>query len=100
MTEAATSDSSGEDTQGEARMRTVTGRVVSNKMDKTISVLISRVVKHPVYGKYLRRSTKVLVHDDENTCQAGDVVSITECRPFSKRKTWRLVEVLERAEAQ
>ena len=100
MTEAATSDSSGEDTQGEARMRTVTGRVVSNKMDKTISVLISRVVKHPVYGKYLRRSTKVLVHDDENTCQAGDVVSITECRPLSKRKAWRLVEVLERAEAQ
>ncbi len=95
MTEATTNE-----TQGEAKMRTVTGRVVSNKMDKTISVLVSRVVKHPIYGKYLRRSTKVLVHDDENTCQAGDVVSITECRPFSKRKAWRLVEVLERAEAQ
>lgn len=95
MTEEKTNEA-----QGEARMRTVTGRVVSNKMDKTIAVLISRVVKHPVYGKYLRRSTKVLVHDDENTCQAGDVVSITECRPLSKRKSWRLVEVLERAEAQ
>ncbi len=88
------------ETPVETKSRTVTGRVVSNKMDKTISVLISRVVKHPLYGKYLRRSTKVLVHDEQNTCQAGDVVSITECRPFSKRKAWRLVEVLERSEAQ
>ncbi len=87
-------------TNAESQMRTVTGRVVSDKMDKSISVQVSRVVKHPVYGKYLRRSTKVLVHDEENTCNAGDVVSITECRPFSKRKAWRLVEVLERAEAQ
>jgi len=86
--------------QAETKMRTVTGRVISNKMDKSASVLISRVVKHPVYGKYLRRSSKVLVHDEENTCQAGDLVSISECRPFSKRKAWRLVEVLERAEAQ
>lgn len=88
------------ETQAEKNMRTVTGRVVSDKMDKSASVLISRVVKHPVYGKYLRRSTKVLVHDEDNACQAGDVVSITECRPLSKRKAWRLVEVLERAEAQ
>jgi small subunit ribosomal protein S17 len=95
MTEA-TSNSS----QDEKKMRTVTGRVVSDKMDKSISVLISRVVKHPLYGKYLRRSSKVLVHDEENSCHAGDVVSITECRPISKRKAWRLVEVLERAEAQ
>ncbi len=86
--------------QAETSRRTVTGRVVSNKMDKSISVLVSRVVKHPVYGKYLRRSTKVLAHDDQNMCQEGDVVSITECRPLSKRKAWRLVEVLERAEAQ
>jgi small subunit ribosomal protein S17 len=99
MTEVTISDSQG-DSQGEARSRTVTGQVVSDKMDKTVSVLISRVVKHPVYGKYLRRSTKVLVHDEENTCHAGDVVSITECRPLSKRKAWRLIEVLERAEAQ
>ena len=100
MTEATTSNSSQGETQAEKTMRTVTGRVVSDKMDKSVSVQISRVVKHPLYGKYLRRSTKVLVHDEENTCNAGDVVSITECRPFSKRKAWRLVEVLERAEAQ
>lgn len=85
---------------GEAQVRTQTGTVVSNKMDKTVAVQISRYVKHPLYGKYLRRSTKVLVHDEDNTCQEGDVVSITECRPFSKRKSWRLVEVIERAEAQ
>ncbi len=83
-----------------ASARTVTGRVVSNKMDKTISVLVSRVVKHPVYGKYLRRSTKVLAHDEENACREGDVVSIAECRPYSKRKAWRLVGIVERAEAQ
>jgi len=99
MAEEMNKESQG-DIQGESAMRTVTGRVVSNKMDKSISVLISRVVKHPVYGKYLRRSTKVLAHDDQNVCQEGDVVSITECRPLSKRKAWRLVEVLERAEAQ
>ncbi len=87
-------------TEMKTQARTVTGRVVSDKMDKTVSVLISRVVKHPIYGKYLRRSTKVLVHDEENTCHAGDRVSITESRPISKRKAWRLVEVLERAEAQ
>lgn len=88
------------ETQTAEKMRTVTGRVISDKMDKSVSVQISRIVKHPVYGKYLRRSTKVLVHDEENTCNEGDVVSITECRPFSKRKAWRLVEVLERAESQ
>ena len=86
--------------QAETKLRTMTGRVVSDKMDKTVSVLISRVVKHPLYGKYISRSTKVLVHDELNACHAGDVVSITECRPISKRKAWRLVEVLERAEAQ
>jgi len=92
-----------ETTNNEARAaaaRTVTGRVVSNKMDKTVSVLVSRVVKHPVYGKYLRRSTKVLAHDEENACREGDVVSIAECRPYSKRKAWRLVDIVERAEAQ
>lgn len=86
--------------EAEAAVRTLTGQVVSNKMDKTVSVRVSRVVKHPVYGKYLRRSTKVLVHDEENACREGDVVSITECRPFSKRKAWRLVDIVERAEAQ
>lgn len=85
--------------QADTNLRTLTGKVVSDKMDQTISVAIPRVVKHPVYGKYLRRTTKVLVHDQDNTCKQGDMVSIAECRPVSKRKSWRLVEVLERAEA-
>jgi small subunit ribosomal protein S17 len=78
--------------------RTVTGKVVSNKMDKTVTVLIERKVKHPVYGKYIRRSTKLHVHDAENTCQEGDTVTIEECRPLSKSKSWRLVEVVGRSE--
>lgn len=77
------------------KIRTVTGRVVSNKMDKTAAVLVERLVKHPVYGKYVKRSTKFLVHDENNQCQEGDIVSITSCRPLSKNKTFRLVEVLE-----
>jgi small subunit ribosomal protein S17 len=94
------SESAATSSQEKTEMRTLTGEVVSNKMDKTISVSIGRVVKHPIYGKYLRRTSKVLVHDEENSCQQGDIVSITECRPISKRKAWRLVEVLERAEAE
>ena len=77
------------------KVRTVTGRVVSNKMDKTAAVLVERLVKHPVYGKYVKRSTKFLVHDEANQCQEGDIVSITSSRPISKRKTFTLVEVLE-----
>ncbi|QWF70274.1 30S ribosomal protein S17 [Methylomonas paludis] len=77
------------------KVRTVTGRVVSNKMDKTVAVLVERLVKHPVYGKYVKRSTKFLVHDEANQCQEGDIVSITSSRPISKRKTFTLVEVLE-----
>jgi len=77
------------------KLRTITGRVVSNKMDKTITVLVERVVKHPVYGKYVKRSTKMMAHDENNICQEGDVVSITSCRPLSKNKTFKLVEVLE-----
>jgi len=77
------------------KIRTVIGRVVSNKMDKTASVLVERLVKHPVYGKYVKRSTKFLVHDENNQCQEGDIVSITSCRPLSKNKTFKLVEVLE-----
>jgi small subunit ribosomal protein S17 len=77
------------------KIRTVTGRVVSNKMDKTASVLVERLVKHPVYGKYVKLSTKFLVHDENNQCQEGDIVSITSCRPISKRKTFKLIEVLE-----
>lgn len=78
-------------------LRTISGRVVSNKMDKTITVLVERVVKHPVYGKYIKRSTKIMAHDELNQCQEGDVVSITSCRPLSKHKTFKLVQVLESA---
>ena len=81
-----------------APVRTLTGTVVSNKMQKTIAVVVERLVKHPQYGKYVRRTTKLLAHDESNTSKAGDLVSITECRPYSKRKAWRLVEVLRRSE--
>ncbi|MCP1728514.1 small subunit ribosomal protein S17 [Natronospira proteinivora] len=77
--------------------RTILGRVVSTKGDKTISVYIERRVSHPLYGKYIRRSTKLLAHDEENACRDGDVVTIAECRPLSKRKSWRLHEIVERA---
>ena len=74
-------------------VRKVFGRVVSNGADKTVSVSIERVVRHPVYGKYIRRTSKVMAHDEDNACQLGDRVAITECRPLSKRKSWRVVEV-------
>lgn len=77
-------------------VRTVTGKVVSSKMDKSATVLIERKVKHPVYGKYIRRSTKLHIHDAENVCQEGDLVTIEQCRPLSKTKSWRLVEVVGR----
>ena len=77
--------------------RVLTGRVVSNKMDKTIAVLIERLVRHETYGKYLRRSTKLLAHDEQNEAREGDTVSITPCRPLSRRKSWRLLSVIERA---
>lgn len=81
----------------EVKLRTITGKVVSNKMDKTVTVLVERVVKHPVYGKYIKRSTKMMAHDEQNVCQEGDLVSITSCRPLSKNKAFKLVEVLEAA---
>ena len=77
--------------------RSVTGRVVSNKMDKSITVLVERKVKHPVYGKYIKRSTKLHAHDANNECNEGDVVTISECRPISKSKTWTLDKIVERA---
>jgi small subunit ribosomal protein S17 len=80
----------------EQKSRTVTGRVVSNKMDKTITVLIERRVRHPVYGKYMTRSSKVHAHDADNQCGIGDVVTVAETAPISKSKTWNLVEVVER----
>jgi len=82
----------------EKTTRTVTGRVVSNKMDKSAVVLIERKVKHPVYGKYIRRSTKLHIHDVDNVCQEGDTVSIEQCHPISKTKSWRLVEIVGRGE--
>ncbi len=81
----------------EVKLRTITGKVVSNKMDKTITVLVERVVKHPIYGKYIKRSSKMMAHDELNTCQEGDLVAITSCRPLSKNKAFKLVEVLEKA---
>ena len=77
--------------------RTLQGRVVSDKMDKTITVLIERRVKHPVYGKYITRSSKVHVHDEENRAGMGDTVLVAETRPMSKTKSWALVEVVETA---
>jgi small subunit ribosomal protein S17 len=75
--------------------RTVTGKVTSNKMDKSATVMIERKVKHPVYGKYIRRSTKLHIHDAENACQEGDTVVIEQCRPISRTKSWRLVAIVE-----
>ena len=74
-----------------------TGVVVSNKMEKTIVVAVKRKVKHPIYGKFVNKTTKFVAHDDQNTCNEGDLVRIMETRPMSKRKNWRLVEIIERA---
>ena len=77
--------------------RTIVGRVVSDKMDKTVSVAIERTIKHPMYGKYIRRTSKVLAHDADNACKAGDRVAISEIKPVSKNKSWAVVDVIERA---
>jgi small subunit ribosomal protein S17 len=81
----------------QATNRVLQGRVVSDKMDKTITVLVERRVKHPIYGKFIRRSTKVHAHDETNECGVGDLVQVEQCRPLSKTKTWRLVKVVEKA---
>jgi len=78
--------------------RSQVGRVVSNKMDKTVTVRLERLVKHPLYGKYIRRSSKVHAHDATNDCNEGDTVRISPCRPLSKLKSWQVVEVVERAQ--
>ena len=78
--------------------RTQVGLVISDKADKTVTVLLERQVKHALYGKYIKRSTKVRAHDESNDCGEGDKVRIAECRPVSKSKSWRVVEVLERAQ--
>ncbi len=77
--------------------RTIEGRVVSNKMDKTVTVLVERQVKHALYGKYIKRSTKLHAHDADNSCKEGDVVRVTEIAPMSKTKNWRVVEIVTRA---
>lgn len=81
----------------EKRTRTVTGRVVSDKMDKTITVLVERKEKHPIYGKFMKRSSKLHAHDEKNECQQGDLVTVAETRPLSKNKSWALVRIEERA---
>jgi small subunit ribosomal protein S17 len=77
--------------------RTLQGRVVSDKMDKSVTVSIERRVKHPIYGKFVRKSTKVHAHDENNECQVGDLVVVEQCRPLSKTKSWRFVRLVERA---
>ena len=84
-------------TDNNTQLLTVEGRVVSNKMDKTVTILVERQVKHALYGKYIRRSTKLHAHDADNACNEGDVVRVAECRPLSKTKNWRVVEVVTRA---
>ncbi|MFL0808310.1 MAG: 30S ribosomal protein S17 [Oceanobacter sp.] len=84
-------------TENTKNVRTLSGRVVSNKMDKSITVLVERFVKHPIYKKFVKRSTKVMAHDANNECQIGDIVTVQESRPLSKNKTWSLVKIDERA---
>jgi small subunit ribosomal protein S17 len=79
------------------KIRTVQGRVVSDKMDKSFTIAIERMVKHPLYGKFIRRTTKLHVHDETNEANVGDLVEIRECRPLSKTKSWTLVRVIEKA---
>lgn len=77
--------------------RTLTGRVVSSAMDKSITVEVERRVRHPIYGKFIKRATKVHAHDADNECKPGDLVTVEQCRPLSKTKSWRLLEIVERA---
>jgi len=81
----------------EVKIRTLQGVVISNKMDKSIVVMIERRVKHPIYGKFITRSTKLKAHDEANVCNEGDIVTITECAPISKSKNWKLVDVITKA---
>ncbi|MBS0380637.1 MAG: 30S ribosomal protein S17 [Proteobacteria bacterium] len=94
--EAAKTDAKTE----EKGARTLTGRVVSTKMQKTIAVEIERLIKHPTYGKYIRRTTKLLAHDDAGAAKDGDLVTIAPCRPLSRRKSWKLLAVVSKAAAR
>ena len=91
--------SGGEMTEQQKVRRTLTGRVVSDKMDKTVTVLIERRVTHPLYGKIVTRSKKYHAHDENNECHPGDLVTIEECRPLSKTKSWRVAKLLDKAKA-
>jgi small subunit ribosomal protein S17 len=99
-TEAQTTEAAAPGAAPVPGQRLLMGKVVSNKMDKTITVSVERMVKHPTYGKYIRRTTKLLAHDESNECKEGDTVSIKPCRPMSRRKSWVLVRVVERARAE
>ena len=79
---------------------TLTGRVVSTKMNKTVTVAVERLIKHPQYGKYVRRTTKLMAHDEASECKEGDLVQIMSCRTLSRHKTWKLVQIVNRAEAR
>jgi small subunit ribosomal protein S17 len=81
----------------ETARRRVIGRVVSSKMNKSVTVSVERLIKHPEYGKYIRRTTKYRAHDEDNSCKTGDLVAIVECRPISKTKSWRVVEIVAAA---
>jgi small subunit ribosomal protein S17 len=94
---AAEAGSQATGSEEQKTQRVVVGRVVSDKMNKSVSVSIERVIKHPVYGKYVRRTSKVMAHDESNECKTGDKVAIRECRPMSKKKAWQVVDVIERA---
>lgn len=88
------------ETEQNKSQRTATGRVISDKMNKTVVVQIERKVKHPLYGKYVRRFSKMYAHDEENACRKGDLVLIEQSRPLSKTKRWKLVEILKREELE
>ncbi|MEE8108693.1 MAG: 30S ribosomal protein S17 [Gammaproteobacteria bacterium] len=89
---------SGKSTENREKVQhTLTGKVVSSAMNKSITVSVERLVKHPMYGKYIRRTSKLMAHDENNECNAGDVVTISQCRPLSKDKSWRLESIVERA---
>jgi small subunit ribosomal protein S17 len=97
MSSAAPDPASTPPASGKKNAKTLTGKVVSNKMQKTITVAVERYVPHPEYGKYQRRTTKFFAHDENSECREGDVVAIEECRPLSRHKNWRLVRIVSRA---
>lgn len=97
VTESTVAEASEAPATEQKARRTLVGRVVSDKMNKTVSVAIERLIKHPQYGKYVRRTGKLMAHDEGNECRIGDRVAIVECRPISKGKAWRVVSVIERA---